>query len=853
MKRLLFLLSCLCSLTSVSAQTTEHQETLDITVTTPGTLGDLILAQTENFSDVKTLTVSGTLSSADYTTIKSRLTSLVNLDMDGVNTTALSEEFLRNHDLLETVVLPSTLTSISKGLFYDCNRLETVVIPDGVTTIDTEAFYYCSCVESLTLPATLVTIGSNAFQYCWRLKEITLPQTVRRIGRRAFANCSNLKEIHLPNEIAYLDEYVFEDCSSLLSFTFPSGITEVPYGSLIRAKSLERVVVPEGVTTINGCAFEYCTKLVDVKLPSTLVNIEAQVFGFCDSLQSITLPASLRFMNYNCFYDDYHLASVTCLGVNPPTITAQYGAYSNPPLMGATVRVPALGVTAYKQKYGWDKQTIESVDELPAPLVFYNDQRITLPATLPADYQPAMSILEGRSDNTYYQFPAVTISGEPTLSLSSFNMCHAPHASYTTSWKLYSSFTCQAPIRANGVSVSYRLDSHKRWLFFSLPFNARVADINFLLDSDFSICYYSGEQRAAGALSQTWKSVSARGMLKAGQGYIIKCSKDKEVVTFNAVDDDHKNDIFRTADVTVDLETWPAELAHNRSWNFIGNPFPAYYDTRLMDFNAPFVIWDDSKSTPAYATYTPYDDDYVLSPGEGFFLQCPVDKTTVTFPAEGRQDSRSVRTLPAGSRRLPAAEVRTVYNLTLTDGNSSDRTRFVVNERMTTAYDYGRDATKLQGPAGTEPALQLWTSDVNGLRYSIQERPVADGIVHLGMSISTAGQFTLSLPTVQHGAAELWLVDHQAGERILLNPSSTEGEEGGSYTFYAEAGTLASRFTLELGCGITAVPSVATESQQTEPAYDLAGRRIDSSLFTPHSSLLRKGIYIIGGKKHIVK
>ena len=82
---------------------------------------------------------------------------------------------------------------------------------------------------------------------------------------------------------------------------------------------------------------------------------------------------------------------------------------------------------------------------------------------------------------------------------------------------------------------------------------------------------------------------------------------------------------------------------------------------------------------------------------------------------------------------------------------------------------------------------------------------------------------------------------YETGERTLLT-------FGGSYTFHALAGTSDSRFTLEVGDVVTDVQSVATESPQTLPAYDLQGRRIGSSL-----SPLTKGIYIIGGKKHIVK
>ncbi len=85
MKRMISLLMVVCLTIAlaqpVGAQTTNHQETLNITVTTPGTMGDLVLAQTENFSDVKHFTVSGPLNDDDLATICNRMTSLVPLNM----------------------------------------------------------------------------------------------------------------------------------------------------------------------------------------------------------------------------------------------------------------------------------------------------------------------------------------------------------------------------------------------------------------------------------------------------------------------------------------------------------------------------------------------------------------------------------------------------------------------------------------------------------------------------------------------------------------------------------------------------------------------------------------------------
>ena len=57
----------------------------------------------------------------------------------------------------------------------------------------------------------------------------------------------------------------------------------------------------------------------------------------------------------------------------------------------------------------------------------------------------------------------------------------------------------------------------------------------------------------------------------------------------------------------------------------------------------------------------------------------------------------------------------------------------------------------------------------------------------------------------------------------------------------------------ELMTGIKDIEnSLTPATSKGEGAYDLSGRKIDSSLFTPHSSL-KSGIYIINGKKVVIK
>lgn len=84
-----------------------------------------------------------------------------------------------------------------------------------------------------------------------------------------------------------------------------------------------------------------------------------------------------------------------------------------------------------------------------------------------------------------------------------------------------------------------------------------------------------------------------------------------------------------------------------------------------MDFGAPITTWNMSNST--YEAYSLVDDNYILWPGEAFFVQRPVDQAEITFLAEGRQHNRNVRDIEKTRAKMQTGNAaRQVYNLTLT-------------------------------------------------------------------------------------------------------------------------------------------------------------------------------------------
>ena len=157
--------------------------------------------------------------------------------------------------------------------------VESIVIPSGVTSIGEEAFCNCSSLESITLPDSVTSIGGWAFRDCSSLKSITLPSGVTSFVKSEFSGCSSLKSIDVSGDNAYytsVDGILFnKDLTTIVSF--PQGY------------ELKEYTIPSGVTSIGEKAFCNCSYLESITLPDSVTSIGWWAFLDCSSLESIHL------------------------------------------------------------------------------------------------------------------------------------------------------------------------------------------------------------------------------------------------------------------------------------------------------------------------------------------------------------------------------------------------------------------------------------------------------------------------------------------------------------------------------------------------------------------------------------
>ena len=92
---------------------------------------------------------------------------------------------------LETVVLPSHITSIPWECFRNCTNLKTVDFPEGLQGIRDDAFHGCSRLKNVKLPGSIRYIDDYAFMGT-KIKKIIIPDSVLGMGKKVFSETTKV-------------------------------------------------------------------------------------------------------------------------------------------------------------------------------------------------------------------------------------------------------------------------------------------------------------------------------------------------------------------------------------------------------------------------------------------------------------------------------------------------------------------------------------------------------------------------------------------------------------------------------------------------------------------------------------
>lgn len=161
----------------------------------------------------------------------------------------------------------TTLTELFNNIYtyiYWCkeNKEKTIafnnifnnelVIEDGILICN------CTNLESIIIPNSVTSISRFAFNGCKELTSITIPNSVTYIGNFAFRNCIGLNSIIIPDLVTSIGDGVFSDCTGLTSITIPNSVTSIGKYAFCNCKGLKSITIPNSVTSIDRCGFWYC-------------------------------------------------------------------------------------------------------------------------------------------------------------------------------------------------------------------------------------------------------------------------------------------------------------------------------------------------------------------------------------------------------------------------------------------------------------------------------------------------------------------------------------------------------------------------------------------------------------------
>jgi hypothetical protein len=106
--------------------------------------------------------------------------------INGLTVTAFSTEVFEADEVLTSVTIPDSVSSIPDQAFESCVSLSSVAMGCGIRSIGNYSFAGCNNLSSVTIPGRVTSIGVEGFYYCG-LTNIYFKGNAPAFGNDAFA------------------------------------------------------------------------------------------------------------------------------------------------------------------------------------------------------------------------------------------------------------------------------------------------------------------------------------------------------------------------------------------------------------------------------------------------------------------------------------------------------------------------------------------------------------------------------------------------------------------------------------------------------------------------------------------
>ncbi len=310
------------------------------------------------------------------------------------------------------------------------------------------------------------------------------------------------------------------------------------------------------------------------------------------------------------------------------------------------------------------------------------------------------------------------------------------------------------------------------WHLVSSPVAGEVFDNDYATDN--SIATGSGSNLGVATYSSGWTYLTTAGSIPStsGHGYSMKRSADGTVPFTGTINTADVNGVAVSASAT--------------DFVLLGVPYTAYMSSQTflaantnLD-QSQIWVWEQGTTGGNYIANTAFADNFILAPGQGFFVKKANTDATVNFAESNQQTNAD--TFKKSSR----TEVKLLVN----DGTIDRFAKVYYLNNVTKGYDVGYEGETF---GGVENNFDIFSHLVEGNQdknYQVQSLPVSEmesTIVPLGLKVSSDKEITFSAEALNLPVGyKVYLEDRlnntftrldeaNTNYKVNLSPGNTEG------------------------------------------------------------------------------
>lgn len=314
------------------------------------------------------------------------------------------------------------------------------------------------------------------------------------------------------------------------------------------------------------------------------------------------------------------------------------------------------------------------------------------------------------------------------------------------------------------------------WHLVSSPVAGEVFDNDYVTNN--SIASGSGNNRGVATYSSGWTYLQDAGSISStsGIGYSMKRSADGSVGFTGTLNTADVNGVAVSASAT--------------DFVLLGVPYTAYMSSAdFLTANAnldqsQIWVWEQGTTGGNYIANTAKGDNFILAPGQGFFVKKASTGSTVDF-AESNQQSNA-DTFKKSSR----TEVKLLVN----DGKIERFAKMYYLNNVTKGYDVGYEGESFGGVETSFDVFSHLVEDNQGKNYQVQSLPLTEmesTIVPLGLKLASEQEITISVEALNlPSGIKVFLEDRINNTFTRLDEANT------NYKVTPAAGTSEGRFFL---------------------------------------------------------